>query len=88
MEGRGLRFTTAFMPTARAKIEEMTLDQAVRAIHNRIDQSGVTGPDIRKRTDFRIQIQLPGLTDSKRAVQLVGQTVQLTSHLMRDDVSP
>lgn len=66
----------------------MALDQAVRTIRNRIDQFGVAEPDIRKQADFRIQIQLPGLTDSKRAIQLVGQTAQLTFHLVRDDVNP
>ena len=83
VEGGGLRFTAA-----KAKIEEMALDQAVRTIRNRIDQFGVAEPDIRKQADFRIQIQLPGLTDSKRAIQLVGQTAQLTFHLVRDDVNP
>lgn len=88
VEGGGLRFTAAFTPAAKAKIEEMALDQAVRTIRNRIDQFGVAEPDIRKQADFRIQIQLPGLTDSKRAIQLVGQTAQLTFHLVRDDVNP
>lgn len=50
--------------------------------------SASPNPDIRKQADFRIQIQLPGLTDSKRAIQLVGQTAQLTFHLVRDDVNP
>ena len=88
VEGGGLRFTAVFTPAAKAKIEEMALDQAVRTIRNRIDQFGVAEPDIRKQADFRIQIQLPGLTDSKRAIQLVGQTAQLTFHLVRDDVNP
>ena len=88
VEGGGLRFTAAFTPAAKAKIEEMALEQAVRTIRNRIDQFGVAEPDIRKQADFRIQIQLPGLTDSKRAIQLVGQTAQLTFHLVRDDVNP
>ena len=77
VEGGGLRFTAVFTPAAKAKIEEMALDQF-----------GVAEPDIRKQADFRIQIQLPGLTDSKRAIQLVGQTAQLTFHLVRDDVNP
>ena len=32
VEGGGLRFTAAFTPAAKAKIEEMALDQAVRTI--------------------------------------------------------
>lgn len=88
VDAGGLRFTAALTPVAKSKIEEMALDQAVRTIRNRIDQFGVAEPDIRKQADFRIQIQLPGLTDSQRAIQLVGQTAQLTFHLVRDDVNP
>ncbi len=87
-EGRepGLRYFAVFTDAARKNIEDLALDQAVRTIRNRIDQFGVAEPDIRKQADFRIQIQLPGLTDSERAIQLVGQTAQLTFHLVRDDV--
>ena len=84
----GVRYLASYTPEIRARIEEMALDQAVRTIRNRIDQFGVAEPDIRKQADFRIQIQLPGLTDPERAIQLVGQTAQLTFHLVRDDVDP
>lgn len=84
----GLRYLVNFTDVARKNIEDMALDQAVRTIRNRIDQFGVAEPDIRKQADFRIQIQLPGLRDSDRAIQLVGQTAQLTFHLVRDEVDP
>jgi preprotein translocase subunit SecD len=48
----------------------------------------VAEPDIRKQADNRIQVQLPGLSDTKRAVQLLGQTANLEFHLVRDDVDP
>ena len=79
---------TAFTPAAKAKIEEMALDQAVRTIRNRIDQFGVAEPDIRKQEGNRIQVQLPGLSDPRRAVQILGQTAHLEFHLVRDDVDP
>lgn len=88
LNGGGLRFTASFTPQFVTQTQEMALEQAVRTIRNRIDQFGVAEPDIRKQADFRIQIQLPGLSDPQRAVQLVGQTAQLTFHLVRDDVDP
>ncbi len=88
LETGGLRFTAAFTPQYAEQIKDMALEQAVRTIRNRIDQFGVAEPDIRKQADYRIQIQLPGLSDPRRAVQLVGQTAQLTFHLVRDDVDP
>ena len=66
----------------------MTLDQVVRTIRNRIDQFGVAEPDIRKQSGNQVQVQLPGLTDPERAIQIVGQTAHLEFHLVRDDVDP
>ena len=66
----------------------MALDQALRTIRNRIDQFGVAEPDIRKQEGNRIQVQLPGLSDPRRAVQILGQTAHLEFHLVRDDVDP
>lgn len=84
----GLRFFAEYSPAAADEIREMALDQVVRTIRNRIDQFGVSEPDIRKQADYRVQIQLPGMSDPQRAIQLVGQTAQLTFHLVRDDVDP
>ncbi len=82
-----LIFTVNFIEAERILLEEQVLDQAVTTIRNRIDQFGVSEPDIRKQADNRIQIQLPGLEDPERAIQLIGQTASLTFHLVRDDVN-
>ncbi len=73
---------------ARQLTESMTMEQVVRTIRNRIDQFGVAEPDIRKQSDNQVQVQLPGMTDSERAVQIIGQTAHLEFHLVRDDVDP
>ena len=82
----GLRYIAEYSSGYADNIKNMALDQVVRTIRNRIDQFGVAEPDIRKQADFRIQIQLPGMSDPERAIQLVGQTAQLTFHLVRDDL--
>jgi len=73
---------------AKTEAEEFTLDQVVQTIRNRIDQFGVAEPDIRKQSGNQVQVQLPGLTDPERAVQIIGQTAHLEFHLVRDDVDP
>ncbi|MDR2727360.1 MAG: protein translocase subunit SecD, partial [Deltaproteobacteria bacterium] len=87
-ESGGLLFTAVYRPAEQTRLEDMALEQAVRTIRNRIDEFGVTEPDIRKQSGHRIQIQLPGLDDAQRAIQLVGQTAHLTFHLVRDDLDP
>ncbi len=69
-------------------LREMAVDQIVRTLRERIDQFGVSEPDIRKQSGYQIQLQLPGLSDPDRAIQLIGQTAQLAFHLVRDDLKP
>ena len=72
----------------RRLTEEMTMEQVVRTIRNRIDQFGVAEPDIRRQSDNQVQVQLPGMTDAERAIQIIGQTAHLEFRLVRDDVDP
>ena len=76
------------VPEHKKQTIDMTMDQVVRTIRNRIDQFGVAEPDIRKQSNNQVQVQLPGMTDAARAVQIIGQTAHLEFRLVRDDVNP
>ncbi|MEZ4577478.1 MAG: hypothetical protein R2875_05540 [Desulfobacterales bacterium] len=56
------------------QIKKQATEQALETIRNRIDQFGVTEPDIRILGERRIQIQLPGIQDTERAKELIGKT--------------
>ena len=84
----GILLTYNLTDAARVEAEELTLDQVVQTIRNRIDQFGVAEPDIRKQSGNQVQVQLPGLTDTERAMQIVGQTAHLEFHIVRDDIDP
>ncbi|WP_165177368.1 protein translocase subunit SecD [Desulfovibrio sp. ZJ369] len=87
-ESGQLRYVAHFTEVEVNRLESLALDQALRTIRNRIDQFGVAEPDIRKQAGNRIQVQLPGISDPRRAVQIIGQTAHLEFHLVRDDVDP
>ncbi len=87
-ENGQIQYMVAFLPDAAKSIADMAQEQALRTIRNRIDQFGVAEPDIRKQQDYRIQIQLPGISDPRRAVALIGQTARLDFHIVRTDVDP
>ncbi len=84
----GQLYAVTFIDAAKKAVEDMAQEQALRTIRNRIDQFGVAEPDIRKQANYRIQIQLPGISDPRRAVQLIGQTAHLEFHIVREDVDP
>ncbi len=78
----GIRFMANFSPAEIKRIEESSLDLALTTIRNRINQFGVAEPDIRKQTtDNRIIVQLPGIDDTERAIQIIGQTAHLEFHI-------
>src|SRR5437899_2271054 len=58
------------------KVKSGTLDQAIEIIRSRVDALGVAEPEI-QRQGTAIVIQLPGVKNQKRALQIVGQTAQL-----------
>lgn len=59
-------------------IEESAVAQNVEIIRNRIDQFGVTEPVIVRQGNRDIVVQLPGIKDTARAIDLIGKTAQLT----------
>jgi preprotein translocase subunit SecD len=66
-------------------LKKMATEQALETIRNRIDEFGVSEPDIRIQGDNRIFIQLPGIKDPGRAKDLIGKTAQLTFQLVDED---
>lgn len=66
-------------------IRKMATDQALETIRNRIDEFGVSEPDIRIQGKNRILLQLPGINDPDRAKDLIGKTAQLTFQLVDEE---
>ena len=69
------------------RIKNFAVDQALETIRNRVDQFGVAEPTILRQAKNEIVIQLPGVKDTKRAIDLVGKTAILQFKLL-DDESP
>jgi preprotein translocase subunit SecD len=70
-----------------ARIKDFAAEQALETIRNRVDQFGVSEPTIHRQAESELVIQLPGVKDAKRAIDLVGKTAILEFKLL-DDESP
>ncbi|MDQ4106575.1 MAG: protein translocase subunit SecD [Actinomycetota bacterium] len=60
--------------------EEVTREEMERAsevIRQRVDNLGVTEPEIQLQGQNQMVVNIPGITDSDRAVELIGRTAQL-----------
>src|SRR5205807_6362505 len=60
----------------KSKAKSSALDQAIEIIRSRVDALGVAEPEL-SRQGNSIIMQLTGVKNQKRALQIVGQTAQL-----------
>jgi preprotein translocase subunit SecD len=67
------------------QVRKSAIDQALETIRNRIDQFGVAEPEITLQGTDRILIQLPGIKDPQRAIDLIGRTALLEFKLVDEE---
>ncbi len=77
-----LRVDTSGMTAEEAKDAN---ERALEVIRNRIDEFGVLEPLIQRQGKDSIIIQLPGITDRERAIEIVGKTAHLEFKIVSDD---
>jgi len=66
--------------------KEDAADRAIEVIRNRIDQFGVRETSIQKQGQDEIVVQLPGVTDRDRAIEIIGKTALLEFKLVSNDL--
>jgi preprotein translocase subunit SecD len=59
------------------RIEDLAVRQSLETIRNRVDQFGVAEPYIVPEGARRIVVELPGIKDPQRAINLIGKTALL-----------
>ena len=77
-----LRVETAKVPV---EAREDATERALEVIRNRIDEFGVKEPSIHRQGTEGIIVQLPGITDRERALEIIGRTAHLEFRLVADD---
>ncbi len=77
----------AFKGKVLQDFQAKAVEQAEKTIRNRVDKWGVSEPDIKRKSNNQIQIQLPGFKDPEKAKELLGRTAQLEFKIT-DDESP
>lgn len=84
-DGDSLRLEFLLPDKEMTGIKQNATDQALETIRNRIDQFGVTEPVVIKRGENQILVQLPGVKDPQRAMDLIGKTAQLEFKLVDEE---
>ncbi|MDT8395033.1 MAG: protein translocase subunit SecD [bacterium] len=81
------RLAVSYPETEVARLQENAVVQAVETIRSRVDEFGVSEPTILQQGTKRILIQLPGVDDPQRAIQLVKRTAVLKFMLVNETAS-
>ena len=68
-----------------ANAKKDAVPRAIEILRNRIDGLGVAEPVIQRQGETEILVQLPGITDRDRAVQMIGQVALLEFTLVNSD---
>ncbi|MCA3749366.1 MAG: hypothetical protein IN808_09555, partial [Rubrobacter sp.] len=60
-----------------SEVTREEMQRAVEIIRQRVDSLGVTEPEIRLQGQNQVLVDLPGISDRDRAVEVIGRTAQL-----------
>lgn len=67
-------------------LRDMTLKQALEAVRNRVDRYGVAEASIQLQGADRIIVEIPGVKDPERVINIMRKTGLLEFKLVNDDV--
>ncbi|MBA4416301.1 MAG: protein translocase subunit SecD [Syntrophus sp. (in: bacteria)] len=84
-EGDNFHVEFVWLEKEMVNIKQNAVHQALETIRNRVDQFGVSEPVIVQQGENQILVQLPGIQDPERALELIGKTAQLEFKLVDDD---
>ena len=74
----GNSFELSFSRQGLVELKTSSQDQALEIVRRRIDEIGTNEPNILKRGNDRVLVELPGLDDPMRIKSLLGKTANLT----------
>ncbi len=78
-------FELSFSKQGLVKLKTSSQDQALEIVRRRIDEIGTNEPNILKRGNNRVLVELPGLDDPMRIKSLLGKTANLTFRFVSND---
>jgi preprotein translocase subunit SecD len=82
-DGASLEY--ALSQSLKLEIEQQAVTKSIEVIRNRIDEFGVTEPEILSQGKDRIIVQLPGVKDIEKAKELIGKTAKLEFKIVNDE---
>jgi SecD/SecF fusion protein len=84
----GNRISIGYSEQAANSRRNQVLDQSIEIVRRRIDELGTAEPTIQRQGEDRIIVQLPGINDPQRVIDLLGKTAKMNFQLVDMSTSP
>jgi SecD/SecF fusion protein len=76
----GTQIVLEAQATENQQVDADTVTRTLEVLRRRVDQLGVAEPSLQRSGENRIIVELPGVTDPEKALEVIGRTAQLTFH--------
>ena len=73
----GTHIVLEAVDTPEAKVDDDAVQRVVKIIERRVNELGLTEPIIQRQGDRRIIVELPGVKDPEKAIEMLGKTALL-----------
>ena len=73
----GTHIVLEAVDTPEAKVDDDAVQRVLKIIERRINELGLTEPIVQRQGDRRIIVELPGIKDPEKAIELLGKTALL-----------
>ena len=85
LTSEGTQLTITLTETLLAQIRSDAVKQNINTLHNRVNELGTAEPVIQQAGADRIVVQLPGMTDTAKAKDIIGRTATLEVRMVSTD---
>jgi protein-export membrane protein SecD len=75
-------------PAAITERIRQVIEQSIQIVERRVNELGTVEPLIQRQGQDRILVQVPGLQDPQRLIDIIGQTAQMDFRMVDSTVSP
>src|SRR3984893_14634447 len=75
-------------PAAITERMRQVVEQSIQIVERRVNQLGTVEPSIQRQGSDRILVQVPGLQDPQRLIDIVGKTAKMGFRMVDPTVSP
>ena len=83
----GLELTLEAVPPPGRELTEEDLDRSEEKIRQRIDELGVSEPEVRQQGENQVSVALAGVFDRDRARRIIGRTGELELYKLQEDLT-